>query len=51
MTSLDMNGYSITVLRLDTLENKKQIVEWIDLKVDSPFWPGSIVVDDLNNVV
>ena len=39
MSSLDMNGMSITVLRL-TEGKKDEILSYLDMNVDSPFWPG-----------
>ena len=41
MTSLDMNGISLTVLKLDQA-NKIDVLKYIDLAVDSPFWPKAI---------
>jgi len=38
MTSMDMNGISITVLKVDA-EHKEQILSYIDMPVDSPAWP------------
>lgn len=39
MSSLDMNGMSLTVLKL-TQANKDEVLSYLDMKVDSPFWPG-----------
>ena len=36
MTSLDMNGVSLTVLKADGIEN---VMEYLDMPVSSPFWP------------
>ena len=41
MTSLDMNGISLTVLKLDPIY-KIDVLKYIDLPVDSPFWPKAI---------
>ena len=41
MTSLDMNGISLTVLKLDQA-NKIDVLKYIDLPVDSPFWPKAV---------
>ena len=41
MSSLDMNGMSITVLKLND-QNKAQVLSYLDLPVDSPFWPGVV---------
>ena len=41
MTSLDMNGISLTVLKLDPI-SKIDVLKYIDLPVDSPFWPKAI---------
>lgn len=41
MTSLDMNGISLTVLKLDP-NTKVDVLKYIDLPVDSPFWPKAI---------
>ena len=43
MTSLDMNGISLTVLNLDKF--KDDILKYIDLPVDSKSWPPAINVD------
>lgn len=43
MTSLDMNGISLTVLNLDKF--KDDILKYIDLPVDSPAWPPAINTD------
>ena len=37
MTSLDMNGISLTVLRVDG-DRREEILSYIDMPVDSPFW-------------
>ena len=41
MTSLDMNGISLTVLNVSKFENKDKIIQWLDAPVDSPFWPAA----------
>ena len=41
MSSLDMNGMSITVLKLND-SNKAEVLSYLDLPVDSPFWPGVV---------
>lgn len=41
MSSLDMNGISITVLKLND-QNKAEVLSYLDLPVDSPFWPGVV---------
>ena len=41
MSSLDMNGISITVLKLND-QNKAEVLSYLDLQVDSPFWPGVV---------
>lgn len=38
MSSLDMNGISITLLRVDA-GRRAEILEYIDLAVDTPNWP------------
>ena len=39
MTSLDMNGISLTVLKVENLQEKDDVLKWLDLAVDSPAWP------------
>lgn len=39
MTSLDMNGISLTVLKVSELADKDDVLKWLDLQVDSPAWP------------
>jgi dihydroxyacetone kinase len=39
MTSLDMNGISLTCLKVDDLKEKDEVLRWIDMDVDSPDWP------------
>jgi hypothetical protein len=39
MSSLDMNGMSLTVLKLND-GNKAEILSYLDISVDSPYWPG-----------
>ena len=39
MSSLDMNGMSLTVLKLNEA-NKAEVLSYLDMPVDSPFWPG-----------
>ena len=41
MSSLDMNGISLTVLKLND-SNKEEVLSYLDLPVDSPFWPGVV---------
>jgi len=41
MTSLDMNGISITVLRVDG-DRREEILSYIDMPVDSPFWTRAL---------
>ena len=41
LTSMDMNGISITVLKVDK-EHKEEILAYIDMPVDSPAWPKVI---------
>ena len=36
-----MNGISLTVLKLND-SNKEEVLSYLDLPVDSPFWPGVV---------
>ena len=50
MTSLDMNGMSITVLRLG--DRRDEVLSYIDLQVDSPNWTGCVNMEQYeNNIV
>ena len=42
MSSIDMKGFSLTVLQLENFKDQKLILDSIDLPVDSPFWVKSI---------
>ena len=50
MTALDMNGISITLLRVDG-PKRDELLEYIDLKVDSPNWPTVLNLDENINPV
>ena len=42
MTSLDMHGFSISLLKL-TNSNESEILELVDLKVSTPSWPSPTI--------
>ena len=48
MSSLDMNGMSLTILKLNDT-NKAEVLSYLDLSVDSPFWPGITNIEKATN--
>lgn len=51
MSSLDMNGISITLLRVDG-PRRSEILQYIDLPVDTPNWPRVVNLEnECNNLV
>lgn len=51
MSSLDMNGISITLLRVDG-PRRAEILEYIDLPVDTPNWPRVVNLENqIDNIV
>lgn len=40
MSSLEMHGFSITILNLSNLDDKNKILNWLDQKTDCKAWEG-----------
>jgi hypothetical protein len=50
MSALDLNGITVTIMRADG-KRKDEILQYIDLKVDSPNWPKIINLEEQNSPV
>lgn len=48
MTSLDMNGISLTILNLPE-DKSAEILSYIDMPVDTPFWPKAVSLEGKPN--
>ena len=42
MTSLDMHGFSVSLLNVSNMD-ENLILGYVDLKVSSPFWPSALI--------
>ena len=50
MSSLERSGISITILNVKG-PRRDELLKYVDLKVDSPFWPKIINMENQNKIL